>query len=175
MQQSLFSRRGRLLGRRLLIVLAVAVSAAIAASPVSADQPNKYEGTFESDGSLTNVCSFSVGVHSVLSFTEIDYYANGVQTRGYIHVNEQDRFTANGKTLVGIPFTFNMEFLFDSSGNVVHTYANGLVEKVPLPDGSLFVSAGRLDWVAHPGEPFLLSPDVGNPGNIAGFCAALAP
>jgi len=58
---------------------------------------------------------------------------------------------------------------------VTHTFASGLVEKVPLPDGSLFVSVGRVDFVAHPGVEFILSPDKGNPGNVAGFCAALAP
>jgi hypothetical protein len=51
---------------------------------------------------------------------------------------------------------------------------DGLVEKVWLPDGSLFISAGRIDWMTHPGM-FVLSADKGYPGNIAGFCAALAP
>lgn len=83
-------------------------------------------------------------------------------------------FTANGKSLTGEPFTFNTEVLFDSQGNVTHVYASGLVERILLPGGSLFLSAGRADFAAHPGESFLLSPDVGAKGNIAGFCAALA-
>jgi hypothetical protein len=40
---------------------------------------------------------------------------------------------------------------------------------------SMFVSAGRLGWVLRPLPVFLLSPDKGNPGNVAGFCVALAP
>jgi len=48
------------------------------------------------------------------------------------------------------------------------------VSRVPLPDGSVFFSAGRADFTVHPGVTFLISPDMGNPGNIAAFCAALA-
>jgi hypothetical protein len=44
-----------------------------------------------------------------------------------------------------------------------------------LPDGSIFLSAGRIDFVGHPGEPFILTPDTGRAGNLAAFCAALAP
>jgi hypothetical protein len=122
------------------------------------------------------VCSFPINIDSTASGTEIDYFdAGGALTRVFIHRVEQDTFTANGKTLVGIPFAFNIEILFDSNGNVTSSFGNGLYEKIPLPDGSLFVSAGRADFAAHPGVGFLLSPDKGNPGNIAGFCAALAP
>jgi hypothetical protein len=46
--------------------------------------------------------------------------------------------------------------------------------KVVLPDGSLFIAAGRLDVVAHPGETYFF-PDHGHIGNLAAFCAALAP
>ena len=92
-----------------------------------------------------------------------------------IHQVEQDTFTANGKTLTGIPFTFNLTFRVDSNGDVTSAVATGLVEKIVLPDGSLFVSAGWVDFEDHPGVGFLLSPDRGNPGNVAGFCAALSP
>jgi hypothetical protein len=50
---------------------------------------------------------------------------------------------------VGTLFTFNEQVLFDSSGNVTHHFASGLVEKIPLLDGSLFISAGRLDFTQH--------------------------
>jgi hypothetical protein len=191
MQPSLSTRRGRLLAKCLVIVLVVAASVAIFASPAAAYKPAKTEGTWEGDFVLTDVCSFEVGVHAIQEFTEIDFVdASGALTRIYYRAVEQDTFTANEKKLVGIPFTFNVEVLFDSGGNVTHNFADGIVEsggnvthnfadgiveKVPLPDGSLFVSAGRLDWVNHPGAAFLLSPDKGNPGNVAAFCAALAP
>ena len=60
-----------------------------------------------------------------------------------IHVVEQDVFTANGQTLTGLPFTFNIRVLFED-GEVTHVYASGLVERVPLPDGTVFLSPGRL-------------------------------
>jgi hypothetical protein len=40
---------------------------------------------------------------------------------------------------------------------VTHIYGQGVVEEVRLPDGSLFIAAGRVDFVAHDG-----------------FCAALS-
>lgn len=167
-------RRGLMLS---LVLLAAAVVTAVFASAAAADKPAKttFSGvTFSSV--LTGVCLFPVDVASTVSGTEIDFVdQGGAVTRIYLYQVEQDTFTANGKTLTGIPFTFNLEVLFDSSGNVTHVFASGLVEKIPLPDGSLFVSAGRLDFAAHPGATFLLSPDKGNPGNVAGFCAALSP
>ena len=75
---------------------------------------------------------------------------------------------------MGNPYVVNAEILFDNSGNVTHLYVTGIYEKIPLPDGSLFVSAGRADFTTH-GVGFLISPDKGNPGNLAGFCAALSP
>ena len=110
------------------------------------------------------------------AFTEIDFLdESGNVTRIFVHATEQDIFSANGKSLTGIPYTYNVEVLFDSSGNVTHVYASGLVSKVVLPDGTLFVAAGRINVTAHPGAEFLLSPDVGTAGNVEGFCAALAP
>ncbi len=176
MRPSLSTRRGRLIVRCLVIVAIVAVSAAIFAAPAAADQPTKSSDTFETDGILTGVCSFDVGVHSTIAYTDIAYYnASGALTRIYDHMVEQDTFTANGKTLTGMPFAYNLETLYDNGGNVTHVYGDGVTEKVPLPDGSLFIAAGRLDFLAHPGASWVLSPDKGNPGNIAGFCAALAP
>jgi hypothetical protein len=56
----------------------------------------------------------------------------------------------------------------------VHVFANGLVEKVPLPGGGLFITAGRVDFAAHGFPQFLITPDVGAAVNLAGFCAALS-
>jgi hypothetical protein len=67
----------------------------------------------------------------------------------------------------------NAELLFDAAGNLTHVYASGVVEHIVLPSGSLFISAGRLDFLAHPGATFLLTPDVGESGDVAAFCAAL--
>jgi hypothetical protein len=163
--------------RRLTVVFLVAVGAIIFALSAVADRPTRipFEGlTFSSV--LTDVCAFPINVDSTISGFEIDYVdQSGALTRSFIHQVEQDTFTANGKTLVGTPYTVNTEVLFDSSGNITHVYGAGLFETIPLPDGSLFVSAGRADFTQHPGVGFLLSPDMGNSGNLAGFCAALSP
>jgi hypothetical protein len=163
--------------RRLTAVFLVAVGAVIFALSALADRPTRTPFTgLTASSVLTDVCAFPVNVDSTFSGTEIDYInQSGALTRIFVHQVEQDTFTANGRTLVGIPYTFNTQVLFDSSGNVTHVFGSGLVETIPLPDGSLFISAGRLDFTQHPGAMFLLSPDMGNPGNIEGFCAALSP
>jgi hypothetical protein len=98
----------------------------------------------------------------------------GATTGIHQHIVEQDTFTANGQTLTGLPFTFNIDVVF-KDGQVTNVFADGLVEKVPLPDGTLFLSAGRLDFAA-PGNPnFRITPDVGRSGNVEAFCAALSP
>ncbi len=157
------------------IVLTLALSL-LPASIALAAKPAKYEFSFNSPGVLEGVCSFTVYVDSAVTATGIDFYdESGLLIKTSYLFNEQDTFTANGKTLVGIPFSFHLEWIFDGSGNPVHIYSDGVMEKIWLPDGSLFVSAGRVDFTKHPGAAYLLSPDKGNPGNVAGFCAALAP
>ena len=175
MQPSLSTRRGRLLVRCLVIVLVVALAAAIFALPVVATEPAKYPVAFPFSAELLDVCPFPINLQGSVNGTGIDYFdKSGALIRAFNHVTEQDTFTANGKTLVGLPYDVNMEFFFDSSGQVTKWLASGIIEKIPLPDGSLFISAGRAEFVHH-GAYFLLSPDKGNPGNVAGFCAALAP
>lgn len=163
--------------RSLTAVFLVAVGAVIFAFSALADRPTMttFEGLTFSNV-LTDVCAFPVNVESTDSGTEIDYRdQSGALTRIFFHQVEQDTFTANGRTLVGTPYTFNAEELFDSDGNVTHVYTDGLVETIRLPDGSLFISAGRTDFTQHPGVGFVLSPDMGNSGNLAAFCAALSP
>jgi hypothetical protein len=163
--------------RRLTVVLAAVLGAVVFVSTAAADKPVKTEFsdvTFSSV--LSGVCSFDINVDSVVSGTEIDYFDKaGNLIKAQVHQVEQDTFTANGKTLTGIPFTFNLDFSLDANGDVGSAVATGVAEKILLPDGSLFVSAGWVDFVDHPDASFILSPDRGNPGNVAGFCAALAP
>jgi len=142
-----------------------------------ADRPTviPFEG-FTFSIVVTDVCAFPINVDGTISGTETDYVdESGALTRIFVHEVEQDTYTANGRTLVGNPFTFEEQVLFDSSGNVTHDFASGLVETIPLPDGSLFISAGRLDFTQHPGVKFILSPDMRDAKNQGAFCAALSP
>jgi hypothetical protein len=161
----------------------------ITASTALAQKPVKSEFTWlNGPNAMDGICSFTVGQNGTVNVTEHDFYdQSGSLIRMDWHMVEQDTFhnvtgyNPDGtpifgeKQLVGIPFTFNLQVLFDSQGNMTHAYADGVMEKIWLPDGSLFISAGQVDFAAHGFPVFILSPDHGNPGNIAGFCAALAP
>jgi hypothetical protein len=164
--------------RRFLVVMAMAaLGTAALAQSAGAVRPDKYEFNVSNlTAELGNVCSFSVAVDFSVSGFEIDRFdASGNILGVQIHQNEQDVFSANGKTLVGLPYVFNQQVTLDSEGNVTHLYANGMVSRVPLPGGDFFLTAGRIDFILHPGETFLIQPDVGPQGNLAGFCAALSP
>jgi hypothetical protein len=76
-----------------------------------------------------------------------------------------------GATLVNNGGHFSARLVFDSNGNVISDYGEGVIENVPLPDGSTFFAAGRVDFLAHSGPVYL--PDWGGSRNLAGFCAAL--
>jgi len=73
-----------------------------------------------------------------------------------------------------VPYTYNFELRFDSSGEFTAFVVSGVILRLQLPDGSLFLSAGRINVLAHPGISFSFVPDLGRSGNLAAFCAALA-
>jgi hypothetical protein len=162
-----------------LILTFVAVAAAIgvvAFTPTaSADKPLKSEGGFSGEYTLTDACSFPIDVTFNVTYTEQDYPDKSGALRVHYHITEQDTFTTTANSLPGVPFTFNVHFVYDSEGVLTRQYAQGVQEKVPLPDGGHFISAGRINWLAHPNVPFVLLPDNGATVNLDRFCAALAP
>jgi hypothetical protein len=163
---------------RLIITFAwvSAVGALMLVPAAGAAQPTKSQFTFSDTNPLTGVCSFDVTVESNVTLTLLEFFdRNGGLTRWNGHVVEQDTFTANGKSLTSLRFVFEFEASFDSSGGITHFFENGVLSRTVLPDGSLFLAAGRVDFVPHGGPPFLFTPDSGTSGNVAGFCAALAP
>ena len=165
--------------RKLLFAVATAALTAVGfAQPAAADAPTRTKDiSFSGMDVLTGICAFPVTLTSTNTGTSTVFTdQNGNTTRVEIHTVEQDVFTANGKTLVGLPYRTNTHVLIDpQTGVETHVYATGVVQRVPLPGGGLFLTAGRLDVTAHPGTEFFLQPDVGAQGNVAGFCAALAP
>jgi hypothetical protein len=157
------------------LVLAAATSAGVFASVAAADRPVVSHFTSTATATLTDACSFPVIVDSTADLTETDFVdQSGALTRVSFHGVEQDTFSANGHTLVGEPFHLDVVAVFDSNGNVTNIYGQGITEEVRLPDGSLFIAAGRVDFVAHGSPAFLLTPDVGATVNLDGFCAALS-
>ena len=134
-----------------ILCSALAVAAVLASSAFAAAPTKTSFSVTDVPATLTGVCSFDVAVSSDISGFEIDYTdRSGALTRVYLHNIEQDTFSANGKSITGEPFTFNLDVLFDSSGSVTHVYASGVVERL-VPSGTLFLSAGRADFVQHPG------------------------
>jgi len=143
---------------------------------VAGDQPSKVQIVNVSFPGVLPAgagCSFDIDVYTVINGTNKAFFdRNGLLTKERYHLTEQDVFTA-GNTLTGVPFTFNVTWLYDSAGNLTNVYASGVAEKVRLPDGSLFISAGRIDFAAHGFPQFILTPDYGTTQNLEGFCAAL--
>jgi hypothetical protein len=164
--------------RRFLSTFVTVVLATAALAPTAAAvEPTREELSFSDTVVLADVCAFPVTAEVTVTGTVTSFFDDdGNVTMVLIHNVEQDVFTANGSTLVGLPYTFTIKVLFDpDTGEVTHVFASGLVSRVPLPGGDFFLTAGRLDFAAHPDTTFLLQPDVGAQGNLAGFCAALSP
>jgi len=155
-------------------LVAVVVLAAFAPA-ASANPPVIMQKTSSLTTVLTGACAFPITVDATM--TETDRFfsdQNGVLTRANADVTEQDSFGANGKSLTGIPYSFSLHAVFDSSGAITQLYADGVVERVPLPDGSVFQSAGQVNFGAQGFPDFSVTPNAGSSRNLAGFCAALA-
>jgi hypothetical protein len=94
--------------------------------------------------------------------------ANG--NLGITHATEQDTFTGpTGKMLVGLPYTATVHFT-DAGVNG----ASGFLEVVPLDNGTTFTSNGHVDYGQFVGD-WVLVPTSGHSGDVAEFCAELAP
>src|SRR5215467_12987099 len=160
----------------LLVGLLGALALAVFVPTAAADQPVIVHKTSSLTSVLTGACSFSITVDSTM--TETDRFfsdQSGVLIRASANVDEQDSFSANGKSLAGDPYTVNLHAFFDSSGNITEEYATGVIERVSLPDGDVFQSAGRVDFGAHGFPAFVVVSDYGSAQNLDGFCAALSP
>jgi hypothetical protein len=152
----------------LLVVGAVFASGAMADTPTSSQQTASGSGTIPA-GAL---CSFPVQIDGTQTFTSTQFYdENGLITTDTARGTEQDTFSANGKTLQGNPYEFNLVHEF-VNGVLVNSWGVGISESVPLPDGGLFIVAGRVSF--NP-PTIILTVDSGNSGNnVDAFCAALS-
>jgi hypothetical protein len=153
------------------LTVLVAAPAASANPPVITRTPTMGPFTFTVNG----VCPFEFTDNNYITdWTEIDYFDNN----GNLTVINFDFFSSDtyvgptGTTLVNSGVHFHARMVFDSNGNVISDYGEGVIERVALPDGSTFFAAGRADFLAHGSQPIYL-PDWGGSRNLAGFCAAL--
>jgi hypothetical protein len=148
---------------------------AVFASVAAAAPPLRSETSFTDSGVLEAVCAFPITVDATVSAREIEFFDNsGARTRVQVHVNEQTRFSANGASLTTVPFMYDISVRFDSSGNISEVFTSGIIARLPLPDGGLFISAGRVDIAARRFPQFVLTPEAGATVNLDRFCAALA-
>ena len=162
--------------RHLLVAFVAAVVLAVFGAPAPADPPFPDQFPVSGSATLSDTCDFPVDVAFAANVTAKYFFVKGVLTKVAWHTVEQDTFSANGKSLTSLPYTFNMQILFDSTGAVTRHVTQGAGVRVPLPDGSVFVTAGRIDWLVKPNYPdiaFILVPDNGATVNLDGFCAAL--
>src|SRR5262249_19736746 len=141
---------------RLLCVAAGSFS--LLASP-----PVKQDIDITSQVVLLDICGFPVTIDFTVTGTLTSFFdKSGNLVRVALETVEQDTFSANGKVLEGIPYPNNQEAFFDANGNITHIYGSGIYAKMRLPDGSLFISAGRND-INSPG--WVISPDRGHTGD----------
>src|SRR5262245_55798684 len=136
---------------------------ALFAPGATADAPVKSGFTFSDTGVLTDTCAFPVTIAATGSAVEMDFFdASGTLTSQILHAREQSTFSANGHSLTSVPFAYNVILRFDSSGTITDAVITGVIVKVPLPDGGLFISAGWVDYLARGLPQFIDFPtDVG--------------
>jgi hypothetical protein len=149
----------------------VGVTGASASAPVVTRIPALPPTT----STVHGVCSFDfTDINTVTNWTETDFFdTNGTLTAINFEFFSADKYVGpHGATLANKGGHFHARMVFDSSGNVVSDYGEGVIENVPLPDGSTFFAAGRADFLAHGNQPIFL-PDWGGSRNLTGFCAAL--
>jgi hypothetical protein len=92
----------------------------------------------------------------------------------HVRGEEQDTFSANGKTLVGELYQFNIHREWES-GVQVEAKEVGLLEMVKSPNGGIFIVAGQLDLLSIGPATFIITVDNGNSGNnLHAFCEALS-
>jgi hypothetical protein len=157
-------------------VLSLVVAFVAFGATARAEKPVTFPVSVTNNTIWTDGCSFPITVELNSSGTATVFFdASGAPIRVHAHFTEQDTFFANGKTLLGAPYTFNFEFVLDGSGNVISQIADGIAGKVRLPDGGVFITAGRIDFGAQGFPDFIFVPDVGATVNLDGLCAALAP
>ena len=162
--------------KKLLVSLSIVLGLLAVPVTAAAKSPTMLRYTQNPPAlTLSGVCAFDITIHATVQTTEFDYFdGSGTLTRIYFHATEQDTFTGPGRSLTTIPYTYNFELRFDSSGEFTAVVVSGVVLQLRLPDGSLFLSAGRINVLAHPGISFSFVPDVGHSGNLDALCAALA-
>lgn len=158
---------------RCLMVVVVMLFVGAITSPAFAYNPTTW--TITDNGSYVDktICPFNVKVEFTATQTLTAYLNDdGTWRMGHHVSSEQEIFSANGKTIVGDEYHFTIHNKFDPNNptSVLYGSYEGIVEQVHLPDGGVMLISGRLEW----GYNFTNQTFIGNPGDWAPLCAALA-
>lgn len=154
--------------------IAVATALCAIAPAAQAIPPPRQYTVNSATVTTTDLCAFPVTIAGTVSGI-VTTRDDGTTTTLTVTTTGQDTFSANGVTLTGLPYKAHLSLVIDdSTGNLVGGFAAGVGEKVPLPGGGLFITAGRIDWALHANQDIVIVPDVGNTGNVAALCAALS-
>lgn len=96
-----------------------------------------------------NVCSFPISemAHNV-GFRIRFYDNNGEKYKAIWQITGQDVLSANDKSLTSDPYNWSAELDFAPGNVLISESVTGVAEKLVLPDGTLFLSAGWIDWLA---------------------------
>src|SRR5262245_9610954 len=101
-------------------VVASGVAMGVFAPAAAAAPPVRSEVTISDTGVAEDGCIFPVTVSASGSATETDFFdKNGALNRIQLHVTERDTYSANGKSLQGSSFTYDISLLLDGAGNLV--------------------------------------------------------
>ncbi len=80
---------------------------------------------------VTDLCPFPVTVTGTQTGYVIDQPLPSGGEQQIFHGTETDVFTANGKTLTGLPYTSTLQLTLDAQGNVTRLTSEGFAELVP--------------------------------------------
>jgi hypothetical protein len=97
---------------------------------------------FDADG----LCAFTVHL-AVHDEADIESHATARGSVEIDKVTETDTISANGVTIVGLPYRYAVTRTFDSAGNQLTTIAHGEEWRFPLPGGGVFSAGGRNDFL----------------------------
>jgi hypothetical protein len=158
------------------VAVAVVALVVLSAPAVSAAQAARYHFDYTTDPyTMTGICPFEFTAVSHLTGDETDVLdTSGNVVSAIVVTLEQDTFTGlHDQTLVSEPYRFLQRYRWDADGNLVVGVGTGVIMRVVLPGGTLFLGAGRYDFLAH-GFASTITPDSGHSGDVAAFCAALS-
>ena len=163
-------------GFRLAAVGFSAVLSLTATIPAAAAAPTHTSFTFSFVGiRLDSICAFPIYVSGNGKVDQYDFLDNnGLLTKSLLPSSQQDSYTSTTKSLAGNLYSTFAEERYDATGKTIAFDIYGVLEDVTLPNGGRYRPVGYVNGVANPGA-FVLTPDRGYPGDVAGFCAALKP